>query len=246
MHSPYGLKIIESCINCKLHADWFFCNFPDESLRAFDAIKYTSLYPKGAILFVAGQYPRGVFVLCNGRVKLQTCSNDGRALMWIAEAGEVIGLSATISGMPYEVTAETLDPCQVNFIKREDFLQFLREHGEACLRVAQHLSNELRAAYEQIRSLGLSHSVAEKLARLLLAWCDNDGKQVEQGIRLKLTLTHEEIAQMIGSSRETVTRLLGEFRNRQVISVKGSTLLIRDKGALEAIVNSGEFAHSLE
>lgn len=157
--------------------------------------------------------------------------------MWIAEPGEVLGLSATILGKPYEVTAEILESCQVNFIKREAFLDFLRMFPIACLRVVQHLSNELHSAYDQVRLLGLSHSAAEKLARLLLSWCADSGKPTDQGIRLKITLTHEEIAQMIGSSRETVTRLLGEFRNRQLIHLKGSTLLIRNKAALEAMVD---------
>jgi CRP/FNR family transcriptional regulator len=202
-----------------------------------ESIKYSSLYPKGAMLFVEGQSPRGVFVLCTGRVKLSTCSSDGKTLMRIAEPGDVIGLSAAVSGKPYELSAETLNSCQVNFIRRDDFLRFLRTHGEVCLRVSQHLSNDYHTAYEQVRSLALSHSAAEKLARLLLNWCDEDGKPTDQGIRLKLTLTHEEMAQMIGASRETVTRLLGEFRTKQVIHLKGSNLLIRNKGALQAMVN---------
>ena len=237
MLSPYGLEIVESCLTCKLRADKIFCNLPQATVQALEAIKYTTAYPKGAVLFVEGQAPRGVFILCRGRVKLSICSSDGKTLILkIAEAGEVLGLSASVSGKPYELTAETLDPCQVNFVKREDFLRFLREHNDVCLRVAEQLSEKYNTACHEIRSLGLSHSAAEKLAKLLLEWSMKNGG-ARQPDRMKLTLTHEEIAQMIGTSRETVTRLFAEFKKRQLIQLKGSTLVIRNRSALENLVS---------
>jgi len=236
--SPYGLEIVESCLTCKLRADKIFCNLPQHTVQALETIKYTTAYPKGAVLFVEGQAARGVFILCRGRVKLSICSSDGKTLILkIAEPGEVLGLSASVSGKPYELTAETLDPCQVNFVKREDFLRFLREHNEVCLRVAEQLSEKYNTACHEIRSLGLSHSAAEKLAKLLLEWSVKNGGSVRQPDRMKLTLTHEEIAQMIGTSRETVTRLFADFRKRQLIQLKGSTLVIRNRAALQSLVS---------
>jgi CRP/FNR family transcriptional regulator, cyclic AMP receptor protein len=239
MHSPYGLEVSESCINCSVRSEGYFCDFESELISEFEALKYATVFPKGAVLFVEGQSPRGVFMVCNGRVKLTTCSSDGKALITrIAEGGEILGLGATVSGKPYMVTAETLVPSQINFIRREDFLRFLKENGRACLRVAEHLSNNYHNAFEQVRSLGLSHSASEKLAKLMLEWCAKSGKETDKGISLKLTLTHEEIAQIIGSSRETVTRLLGDFKNRQLIQIKGSTLIIRNLPALQTMVSS--------
>ncbi len=237
MLSPYGMEIIESCLTCKLREDRLFCNLPHGAVQALEGIKYSTAYPKGAVLFVEGQAPRGIFILCKGRVKLSICSSDGKTLILkIAEPGEVLGLSATVSGKPYELTAETLDPCQVNFVKREDFLRYLREHNEVTLRVAEQLSDKYNTACHEIRSLGLSHSAAEKLAKLLLEWSDKNGGDKQPG-RMKLSLTHEEIAQMIGTSRETVTRLFADFKKRQIIQLKGSTLVIRNRGALETMVN---------
>ena len=233
MLSPYGLDIIESCFTCKMRADRIFCDLPTAALQSFEAIKYASAYPKGAVLFVEGQAPRGIFVLCKGRVKLSICSTDGKTLILkIAEPGEVLGLSATVSGKPYELTAETIDPCQVNFVKREDFLRFLREHSEACFRVAEQLSDKYNTACHEIRSLGLSHSAAEKLAMLLLEWMAKDGENAKTETRIKLSLTHEELAQMIGTSRETVTRLFTEMKSRHIVQFKGSTLVIQNKAAL--------------
>jgi CRP/FNR family transcriptional regulator len=211
-----------------------FCNLSNGALHALESIKYTTAYPKGAVLFVEGQAPRGIFLLCKGRVKMSICSSDGKTLILkIAEPGEVLGLSATVSGKPYELTAETLDPCQVNFVKREDFLRYLKDHNEVCLRVAEQLSDKYNTACHEIRSLGLSHSAAEKLAKLLLEWSEKNGGP---GGRVKLTLTHEEIAQMIGTSRETVTRLFADFKKRQLIQLRGSTLVIRNRAALETLV----------
>jgi len=238
MNSPYGLQVTESCLICKLRHAGFFCELPKPSLEDLEKIKYASAYPQGAVLFVEGQAPRGIYIVCSGRVKLSTTSRDGKTLILrIAEAGEVLGLHATVSGKTYELTAESLQPCQLDFIRRDDFLKFLQNHGDACLRAAQHLSQNCQSAYEMIRSLGLSHSVSEKVARLLLEWA-SDGDTTKDGIRIKVSLTHEEIAQLIGTSRETVTRVLGEFREKNLAQLHGSTLLIRNKAGLEKLVGA--------
>lgn len=236
MLSPYGLDIIESCFTCKVRAERIFCDLPTSALQSFESIKYATAYPKGAVLFVEGQTPRGIYVLCKGRVKLSISASDGKTLILkIAEAGEVLGLSAAVSGKPYELTAETIDPCQINFVKRDDFLRFLREHAGACFKVAEQLSDKYNSACHEIRALGLSHSAAEKLAKLLLEWSSKHGEVQKQEPRVKLALTHEEIAQMIGTSRETVTRLFAELKKKQILQSKGSTLLIRNKAALKEL-----------
>jgi len=238
MLSPYGMEIVESCITCKLRSDRIFCDLPENALQAFENIKYATAYPQGAVLFVEGQLPRGIFVLCKGSVKLSINSPSGRTvIVKLAEPGEVLGLSATISGKPYEVTAETIDPCQVNFVKREDFLRFLKDDVESCFRVAEQLSEKYHNACKEAGALGLSHSAAEKLAKLLLEWSLKNGEAAKAEPRLKLRLTHEEIAQMIGTSRETVTRLFAELKKRQILQAKGSTLVIRNTGALRELAN---------
>lgn len=238
MAAPYGLEIVDNCTLCKLKDERFFCSLPPVALKALDAIKYSAAYPGGATLFSEGQTPRGMYILCRGRVKLSITASDGKALILkIAEAGEVLGLHATVTGAPHEMSAETLHPCQVNFVRRDDFLKFLHQHGDACLQAAHHLSNQCQNAFEQIRALGLSHSAREKLARVLLEWAAN-GEPTPDGVRVKLAMTHEEIAQMIGTSRETVTRILTEFRKKRMALIKGSNLLIQNRPALERLIAS--------
>ena len=237
MRSPYNLESVDSCRDCEMRLEGFFCNLPPEALQSFEAIKCTSIYPKGVMLFAEGQEPRGIYLLCKGRVKLSISSSEGKMLILrIAAPGEVIGLGATISEQPYELTAETLETCQINFVRREDFLHLLKTHHAACFNVARHLSRIYHSAHAQIRALGLTHSAREKLANLLLECSEMSGRETEQGIYLKLGLTHEEMARMIGTSRETVSRLLSEFKSKRFIHQKGASLLIRNKAALESMI----------
>ena len=195
MPSPYNLDIHNNCAECTVRAERNFCNMSQATVASMDSVKFTGVYPKGSLLFVEGEQPRGVFILCSGRAKLTTSSSEGKMLIVkIAEPGEVLGASATILGRPYEVSAETLEPAQLNFIKREDFLRFLSANSEACMHTATQLSEKYHAAQREIRSLGLSQTTGEKLAKLILDWCDSDGEVTPKGTRLKVLLTHEEIA----------------------------------------------------
>jgi CRP/FNR family cyclic AMP-dependent transcriptional regulator len=237
MPTPYNLDLHNTCTDCTVRAERLFCNMSASSISAMETVKFTGVYPKGSLLFVEGEQPRGVFIICSGRVKLTTSSTEGRTLIVkIAEEGEVLGASATILGKAYEVSAETIEPAQVNFIKRDDFLKFLNTSPEACMHTAQQLSEKYHSAQREIRTLGLAQTTSEKLAKLILDWCDRNGEVTPKGVRLKVLLTHEEIAQMIGTTRETVTRLLSDFKRKKMIDVKGSTLLVIQKEGLEELV----------
>ena len=218
MNTPYGLEIVESCQNCKLKREHSFCNLTPPVLKAFSAVSHQTTFPGGATLFVEGQTPRGVFLLCSGKVKLSTTSRDGKVLILkMAGPGDMLGL--------------------VNFVQREALVSLLEKHGEAGLRSAQTLSREFQSAYRDIHDLILARSSAGKLAKLLLSWTPPVTDNANKEIRVRYGLTHEEMAQMIGASRETVTRLLGDLRRKQLIRLEGSTLVIRNRMALEALLS---------
>ena len=234
MRAPYGLDTIESCMNCKASRDNFFCRFSPTVLRSLDSASYHSVMPAGALLFVEGQTPRGIYVLCSGKAKLSTTSKEGKVLILKqAEAGEVLGLSAAISGTNYEMTAETSTPCQLNFISRQDLMSLLQNQSEVGVHSAQSLSREFQSAYRDIHDLVLARSSSGKLARLLLSCIPTDSFEAEEQ-RLR-SMTHEEMAQRIGSSRETVTRLLSTLKKKKLIRLEGATLVIRDRNGLEAL-----------
>jgi CRP/FNR family transcriptional regulator, cyclic AMP receptor protein len=238
MHTPYGLNIIDSCVACPVKEDHLFCNLSAPALQKLNEIKSTAVYPKSAVLFIEGQQPRGVFVLCAGKVKLSTSSKEGKTIITkLSSSGDVLGLNATMSNRPYEVTAEMVEPGQANFIARDDFVSFLREYGEVAVRVAEQLSRNYYIAYEEIKTLGLTTSPSEKFAKLLLTW-SSESNDATKGSQLRMTLTHEEIAEMIGTTRETVSRLFSEFKKKQLVDVKGAMLTIRNKQALEEMLQS--------
>ena len=235
MRTPYGLEIIESCIGCKARREGFFCRLSQSVLRSADLVSHHTVMPAGAVLFVEGQTPRGIFILCSGNVKLSTTSKDGKMLILKqAEAGEVLGLSAVISGTNYEMTAETALPSQLNFIGRQDFMGLMQRESEVGMHAATWLSREFQGAYRDIHDLVLARSSSGKLARLLLS-CAPRGAQPAQELRLRSAMTHEEMAQRIGSSRETVTRLLSDLKKKRLIRLEGAKLVIRDRTGLEAL-----------
>jgi len=234
MQSPYGMELVDNCLTCNLCSEGFFCRLPKADMEAFQKIKFTLSYPAGATLFGEGQACRGIYILCKGRVKLSTTSSDGQTLIFkIAQPGEVLGLNTTISGLPQEATAETGQPCQLNFVKRNDFLKFLAEHTEASMQAAIHLSHECQQAYQHLRSF-VMRSAPQRIARLILDWSHEDaGMATAKGI--KVALTHAEIGQIIGMSRETVTRTLTDFRKQRIAELHGSTLVIQNTPALQRL-----------
>ena len=235
MPTPYNLQVSHNCTTCT-HRD-NFCAMSAQSVNMLERVKFTAMYPKGSLLFVEGEPARGVFVLCSGKVKLTTSSSEGRTLIVrIAGPGELLGASAVLLQKPYEMSVETVEPCQINFIRAEEFMAWIQNDREAMMSVARQLSGDYYAAQREIRSFGLAQTTSEKLARLVLDWCDQAGERTASGVRLKVLLTHEEIAQMIGTTRETVTRLLTSLRSKKVIEVKGSTVNVMRLDALEAMV----------
>jgi CRP/FNR family transcriptional regulator, cyclic AMP receptor protein len=155
---------IQSCRDCAMRSDRLFCDLPADALAAFDNVKNAASVPRGTFLFREGQAARGVFVLCEGRVRISVCSESGKRLtLRTAGPGEVMGLSAVLSGCPHEVSVETVDDCQVATVKRKELLLFLREHREACLQVVNLLSQDLHVAYERVRSVGLGRTRRSRL-----------------------------------------------------------------------------------
>jgi CRP/FNR family transcriptional regulator len=235
MKAPYGLDIIEDCCQCPESRSGRFCDFSQPALESLNEASHKSVLPAGAILFVEGQTPRGVFIVCSGKVNLSTTSREGKILILkTAGLGEALGLSAAVSGVTYETTAETATPCHLNFVDRKHFLELMQDHCEIGLHTAQCLSRDYQSANRDIHDLVLTRSSTGKLARLLLSQAVRDGEDSEAGCK-PTPMTHEEMAMRIGSSRETVTRLLSTLRRKRLIRLDGPMLVIKDRTALEAL-----------
>jgi CRP-like cAMP-binding protein len=213
-----------------------FCALSPDSLRALDNIIQPILFTKGANLFVQGQPSYGLFILNTGRVKLTSVTVGGSVdLLTIANEGEAIGLSATVSGRPHVATATTMELTQAVLVHQNSFLEFIQAHGDAAVRVAQVLADLYHVAQEEHKHLLVRQSTAQKLARFVLDWSIH---QPEDGDELRFEFTHEEIGHAIGTTRETVTRALGSFKNRKILALHGSRLMIQNRSTLKHIADA--------
>ena len=238
MNTINRVTIMDDCFGCPTRSENHFCNLPEDALRDFKARGITRSYPKGSTLFVEGQPASEVYVLCSGRIKLCTYSPEGRSLIVrIAEPGEVLGLSACIARVAHETTAQAITDCQVNCVRRDEFVDLLAKDANAALNAVRELSYLYHKAHTLICSLGLSGSASDKLAKLFLDWCDKTNLG-GRNVRIPMSYTHEEIAEMIGTTRETVTRLMSAFRDRGLIHQDRGSLVIQDPQRLKAVIGA--------
>lgn len=215
-----------------------FGDLPPAVTHALETVTLTNTYPAGAVLFSEGERSRGVFIVARGRVKMSVCGSDGRTLILrVAEVGEALGVASAVSGYDYEATAETQETCEITFIRQSDLMRLMRAYGDLALWVTQHLTHDYSSTCREIRNLMLSDSASEKLARLLVGWIDQSAESKRSG-RMKLTFTHEEIGQMIGTSRETVTRLFAGFKKKHLIEQNGATLVVANRVGLESLITA--------
>jgi CRP/FNR family cyclic AMP-dependent transcriptional regulator len=223
---------MRGCRNPMQAGGEFFNKLPEQALQDFLSLEHPSQYPSNVILFSEKDATQGVFVIMEGEVKLSINSSEGkRLILRIAKKGEILGMDSSLSGQASEITAETLYPCKIARISRGEFLGFMSRHPEAYKIVTEELGRQVRMACSQLRTVALSASAPEKLARLLLEFSQN-GQITEAGAKFRFSLTHEEIGEFIGTSRETVTRTLSVFKTRHLVNFHGSTLTIPNKTAL--------------
>jgi len=235
MNASHELSPKRDCATCDQKRTGFLCQLSPNASEAFLAIRHNLTYPTGTILFVENEEARGLLLLCSGQIKLTFSSSGGRTLVLrIAKPGDVLGLTAVMSDGAYEVTAEVLQPVQAAFIGKEDFQRFIRTFPEVYASVIGQISTQYKSACNQLRTVGLSTSANEKLARLLLEW-SSDGIETKEGTRIRMPWTHEQIAECVGSTRETVSRTLSDFRFRQLVTIKGATMMIPNRAALAAV-----------
>ena len=148
-----------SSLDCAQRPDRIFGDLAPDVLGEFDGIKSLQTFPRGTPLFREDQSARGVYLLTQGRVRLTVCSESGRRLtLRTAGPGEILGLSATLAGGLYDITAEAVDNVEAAAIRRTDLLHFLHDHCDICMQIVNLLSENLHEAYERVRAVGLTRA----------------------------------------------------------------------------------------
>ena len=188
-----------------------------------------SVHGRGKVLFSEGETARGVFILRTGRAAVSISSSEGRVItLRMAHAGDVLGLNSVLRSATHDATVKALESCRTDFIPRGELLELMRTSPAGAHAILKLLSHELDELTARTRSLLLPQTASARLAKLLLEWA-------RHSVHIDRVFTHEEIAQMICSSRETVTRLLASLSRRKIIEVTSDSILIRDHTALQKI-----------
>jgi len=200
------------------------------AIHSSNSSNLSLLHPRGKVLFAEGEPARGVFILRTGRASVSISSSEGRVvILRIAQPGAVLGLNSALRNTSYNTTVKMIEPGRTDFIPRKQLVELLEISQPAAHAVSQILSREVAELTERARSLLLPQTANAKLARLLLEWCDESGSPIAR------TFTQEEIAQMICSSRETVTRLLATLNKRRIIRMTTDSIVISDRATLQKL-----------
>lgn len=200
-------------------------NSPLRAIPGIDRVSRSRIYPRGAVVFHEGNIARGVYVLSSGRAKVSISSADGKKLIIrVAKSGDVLGLYAGLTGRPLEATAEMVEGGRVDFVSRTDLLNLMGRQQAFSSDLVEMFSRQFSEFVDNTRMLLLSESALEKLARLIVRWGRDFGERTAEGVRVQILLTQEEIARMIGASRETVTRLFSALKRDKIIRVKRDAL----------------------
>lgn len=202
-----------------------------------EALKAASVqikYSAGDLVFSEGDLAIGAYIVRRGKIKLVANSSDGkRLILRIAGPGQIIGLGATLAERKSESSAEVVETTVVNFIKTASLFQLMQMYGDLSLKIAQELSLECSSLCQGFSALGLQRSALSRLARLLVSGLNESVPSHCGSLQISCSLTHEEMGQMIGASRETVSRLLRELRHRGIASLKNNILTIENLRALQ-------------
>lgn len=230
--SPLG------CAACANRRPGWFCSLGSAVLADLELATSTIALPSQASLFTQGDDARCLYLICSGYLKLTAGrAEDRHMIVRVAGPGSMLGLYAVLSHGVYEVTAESLTPAQLRPVERERFMNFLRSHKEAQLRAVQCICQEYRFALQDACRISLSETVAARLARLLIELAHQIGEHTDKGeYRFPLLLTHEELASMTCTTRETVTRTLGQFRKEGWISIEDSMVTVHDTNHLQSLI----------
>ena len=224
---------MSKCTGCPHAGKYAFCNLGESARSFLDAHAISMDYPRGNILFREGDDAGAVFIVCSGKVKSTATSTEGRsAILRLSGAGDVLGMSAALGGTTYEITAEAVQPCRIRVLHARVLQQFMREFPDACLGAARALAQDYRSAFQEIRRIALPETPAGRLSRLLLDWAEESRTE---GTPLTLTLTHEELACMTATTRETVTRTLSRLRKDGAIAIKGISLTVLKPAVLQQL-----------
>jgi CRP/FNR family transcriptional regulator len=204
-------------------------------LAALEAIGRRERYARSDFVFSAGGPGKTVYFLRSGRVKIFQPSAPGRdVILWFCLPGEIFGLAEVARGGGRSVSAVACEPCEVLCVAQEQFMAFVEARPRLALLSMQVLSSRLRVLGEMHANL-VSDDADTRIAKLILRLAARHGVRHGSELRLTLPLTHQEIADMVGTTRQTVTSSLGNLRRRGVLAIDSHRLVIESEELLASL-----------
>ena len=231
-------EVPAGCAACANRSPGWFCSLGSSVLADLELASSTISLPAQTALFSQGEDARCLYLICAGYLKLTAGrTKDRQMIVRIAGPGSILGLYAALSHAVYEVSAESLTSAQLRPVERDRFLIFMHTHMEAQMRAVQCICQEYRFALQDACRISLADTVAARLGKLLLELSHQIGEHLQgSAFRFPLLLTHEEMASMTCTRRETVTRTLGQFRKEGWISIEDSLLTVHQPERLQSLI----------
>lgn len=212
-------------------------NLPESDLAVLTAHQSEQVYRKGEVIFREGGYPAGIFFIKKGKVKKYKVSRDGgQQIIYVANTGELLGYHAVLEGERYPDSAASLEESTILFIPKEDFLLALQQSPLLSGRLLKALSHEFSVMVNSI-TLFSQRSVRERLALQLVVMREKYKADLQPGAPVEINLSREDLASLVGTTRESIVRMLGEFREAGILDTKGRKIIVRNVVALVDIAN---------
>lgn len=213
-----------------------FANLSEEDLGLIDTLVTIKKYPKDSFVFFEGEYGNGLYFVKSGKVKVSKMLEDGseKTLHFLKE-GDIFAEVLIFSGGEFPATAQCIEDSEIGIIANEDLEGLLKERGDITFKIIEVMSERLRAAQYHIRDLALRDAEG-RLASFLLALAKDYGEKTEQGQCININLSHQQLANMVGASRETVARILSAWKKQRLIKVEKQVISIIDIEGIKAIL----------
>lgn len=236
MDSPTHHDNYCSLCQCRIKENTLFTDLSEGQLDAFKDVIISSAFSKRDIIFLEGDVVKGLYVVRIGRVKLLRVSASGKEqIIKILNPGDILGFEIFYGADNFTNTAVAMEECELCYISRGDFFRIIDSDSGVARKLILSLGRELNEAYGRIGNLGLLNA-REKLAHLLASLGGEYGKELDDGrIRLNLTLSRLEIAELLGITQETSIRLLKGFKEEGIISIKRKEIIINSLKSLMEI-----------
>lgn len=224
------------CKNCPARLSSIFCSLETIEIDSLQENKGCSSYKKGQIIFSQGAVPHGIYVVYTGKVKLHQLAENGREqIVRMAKPGDIIGYRSLLSSDRYTSTAETIEESNICFIPKKIFWNLMSSNQTISTQLMKLLSSDLKKAEHTITNIA-QKPVKERLAEALLFIKETYGYEPDSTI-INVTLTREEIANIVGTATETTIRLLSDLKHDKIIEFVGKRIKIINHNKLLDIAN---------